>query len=256
MAGGRPRLRASLTVGLIVVVLAIGMGSSVARAHGRTAGGGPPLDLGLIVLAVVTTGMVGGVIAAGGFVAPGRLDLHRRISRSIGPLLVILGSLAAVSAMTQRPVLAGGGIVIGVAGAGLLVERSDCQRCSDATVGAVLVHRLIEGVTLAAAYAVGSAIGLVGALVLVAHATAECVAVGGSYRSASRIRAVGAVVIVQAVFVGGAAIGSVATGGFPIPVRILTLGLVGGVLFVIGADDVVSDHDKGSSFTDGGTPRD
>ena len=225
-----------------VGVFLVARWSSVARAHSGSSGGGPPLDLAVVITVIVGSGVIGGVLATGSSNTRSRFDPLGHLSPFIGPLLVILGFLAAASAVAQRPSIAVPGLLVGVAGAGIVAVRSDRRTCADATVGAIVVHRLLEGITLAAAYIVGSAIGIVGAIVLAVHATAECVAVGGSYGGSKRRRAVAAVLTVQFVFVIGTVIGVLATGGLPSVVRMGALGLLGGVLFVLGINEGTGAH--------------
>ena len=207
--------------------------SAVAAGHT-----GAPVDSGLglpgVITLVVGTGTLGGAIAAGGYRSAGGLRSSHRISAVVGPLLVVLGVLAAAASLNRHAAVAVGGILLGLVGGGILVRRGDEQTCADATVGTIVLHRLVEGVTLAAAYAAGSAVGAFGAILLAGHATAECVAIAGGDGIGGRRRALGAVVLIQVVFVGGIVVGVLAVDGLPTVPRTGILGIVGGLLSVLG----------------------
>jgi hypothetical protein len=201
-------------------------------AHPGVDGGAAEVGVPLVVVLVAGTSVLAGVLAADGRAARFGPALSRWVARLSGPLLVAVGLLAAAGALASRPLAAGAGLALGATG-GLLVLAS--AHGATATVGAVALHRLLEGVTLAAAAATGSAVGLLGAVVLGCHATAECVAIGGT-DGFGRRRAVGAVLFVTVAFLAGTGIGTLGSLSLSSTPRLAVLALVGGLLVVLGTD--------------------
>jgi hypothetical protein len=197
-----------------------------------TAHGAPAAAVGLTLPAAVAAS-VGASLLGGGLVLA--VASRRSIRGAVPPLLLALGGLAAVLALDADSAAllglgAGGALVVATRGRAL----SDCGACADATLGAVTLHRALEGVVLAALYTADAALGLVAAGVLAVHAAAETAAVGSLYASRSRRRAVCAVCLVQLGFVAGVAVGSSALGGVPPAVETGVLAFVGGVLLAAG----------------------
>lgn len=233
------------TVGLVF----LSCSADIARAHVPGDSGGPVVGLAAIVAASVVVSLLGGFALA---VAEGRRG-HRSapyLGVAFGALLTISGGLAVSAAAFDDLAVAAVGALTGAflvrsfsahAGSGGVIRHSgDETRGSDrhagAALGAVVVHRAIEGLTVAAVYTAGSAIGVLGAVVLAGHATAETVAVGGLYLG-DRVRVLGAVCLVQIGFVVGAVVGQVTTVPFLPAHRFVLLAVVGGVLLVVGGSE-------------------
>jgi len=223
--------------GSLALPVALWAASGPASAHGVGGSGGAvgfPLVVGL---ALVVGGGAGLAAVVRGCPAT---DTERgRFAGLAGPALVVLGGAAALTAASRGPVVAGGCVLAGAVLGWLLVRRGDGGHrgrgsCANTALGAVTVHRAVEGVSLAALYATGSALGLAGAVVLAGHGTAETATVGGVFGVSSRVSGVLAVGVVQAAFLGGAVAGVVASGTFPPGLGDATVAAVGGVLLVVG----------------------
>ncbi|SEO70488.1 hypothetical protein SAMN04487948_104271 [Halogranum amylolyticum] len=196
------------------------------------------LSVGAVVALAVGLSLLGGVAVARYVSTSGRETLVR----AVGALLVVLGGSAVVVALTERLVVA---VVAAVVGMAIAVDVAHGRRlggCADATFGAVLLHRCLEGALLATAATADLAFGLVGAVVVAGHATAETCAVGGLYAAETRRRALLAVGAVQAAFVGGAFAGSAVLSALSPAVRVFLFGLVGGVLLAVGVVEVGTDR--------------
>lgn len=203
--GGRTRIAAALAAGLAVAVAA------PASAHELPAADGRGLGLLAVVGLAVAAGLVAGlaVVALHVDVVP---TATHRLELLVGPALVALGLAAAVELGGERPGLAAGA----VAGGGL-AAAVDARRHRGAggragtALGAVALHRFVEGVALAAAFAADVVVGLLGAVVLASHVALETACVGGLWARVDRRRAVVAVVLVQATFLAGTLAGLGAT---------------------------------------------
>ncbi|MFC7173513.1 hypothetical protein ACFQL0_09400 [Haloplanus litoreus] len=167
------------------------------------------------------------------------------IHRVAVPLLVLaLGGTALALALTRSTGTALAGTLVGASVVYLARDAAvtDCGVCADAALGAVTLHRGLEGAVLATVYAADAALGLVGALVVAVHAAAETAAVGSLYAPAGRRYAVAAVVAVQAGFVVGVAAGWVVVDGVPPTAEAGLLALVGGVLLAVGGREARRRH--------------
>jgi hypothetical protein len=220
-------LRPSPLVRAAAVTVGVAALSVPVTGHGATAAA-----VGLTFPAAVAAS-VGASLLGGAFVLA--VAGRRSIRGAVPLLLLALGGLAAALALDADPAALLG---VGAGGALVLATRgrapTDCGACADATLGAVTLHRALEGVVLAALYAADAALGLVGAGVLAVHAAAETAAVGSLYAPRGWRPAVGAVCLVQLGFVAGVAVGWSALGGVPPAVETGVLALVGGVLLAAG----------------------
>ncbi len=214
--------------------------STPAAAHG--AGGtatGTGLAFPLVVAAVVGTSLLGG---GGVLLAYGRFDRAEGAThRAVVPLLVLaLGGAAAALAVTRAAAvtLAGTALGIGIVYVGRDAAVTACGGCADATLGAVTLHRSLEGAVLATVYAADAAVGTAGAILVAGHAAAETAAVGSLYASAGRRYAVGAVLVVQLGFVVGVGVGWDVIDAVPAVVQAALLAVVGGVLLAAGGHEV------------------
>jgi hypothetical protein len=209
----------------------VGAVPAPARAHGTEAAGAHGLGFGLAVGLTVALGVLGGAIVARRRRASA---VDRTSLLGVSLLLVVLGTWAGVQALRQGPGLAVAGIGGGAAVTWLLRHRaSGAHRgCDDAALGAVVLHRFVEGAVLATLYAADAAVGVGAALVLGLHAAAETGAVVGLWGPRRwRWRVVAGV---QVGFVAGALGGGLLTQFVTPLVQVLALALLGGVLFTAG----------------------
>jgi zinc transporter ZupT len=227
-----------------VAVAAAGVAllSTPASAHGETTAA-TGLSFPLVVAGVILVSLLGGGVV---LVAYGRLP--RSPGRAGLPVLVFaLGTAALALAVTQATVVtlvgltAGVGVVYVARGGAL----TDCGTCADATLGAVTLHRGLEGVVLVTIYAADSALGLAGALVVAGHAAAETAVVGSLYATAGVRYALAAVLVVQTGFVVGVAVGWGVVAGVSPTVEAGLLALVGGVLLTVGIREIRHRHVAG-----------
>jgi hypothetical protein len=235
-------VRRAVSTAALASTLLVG---TVAAHDQPTAASGGVLSVGSVVVLAVGLSLLGGVAVARYVSASGRETLVR----AVGVLLVVLGGSAVAVALTERTLVASVGAILGVAIAVGVARRRRLGGCADATFGAVLLHRALEGALLATAATTGLAFGLVGAVVFAGHAAAETCAVGGLYAAETRRRALLAVSAVQVVFVGGALVGGLVLDAVPPSVRGFLFGVVGGVLLAVGVVEVRT-HPEDSSVTE------
>jgi hypothetical protein len=228
----------SASVRWTAVALGVTLLSTPATAHGVvTAATGLPFPL--VVAGVVLVSLLGGGVV---LVAYGRLPRPTR--GAVPSLVVFLGVAALALAVTRATAVTFVGLAAGVGAVYVARDTAitDCGACADAALGAVTLHRGLEGVVLATVYAADAAIGLAGAAVVAGHAAAETAAVGSLYASAGRRYALAAVLVVQAGFVLGVAVGwGVVDGVSPVAEAGL-LALVGGVLLAVGTREARRRH--------------
>ena len=215
---------------VVAVSLASVALSTPVAAHGvGTAAAG--LDFPLVVAASVGASLFGGVLV---LAVAGRWNVPVR--RLVHPLLVVLGGLSVALALDRVPASAVLGVTAGVGLAAVARRRTftDCGSCADAALGAVTLHRGLEGVALATLYVADAALGVAGAAVLAVHAMAETAAIGSLYAPTRRY-ALGAISLLQVGFVGGVAAGWGLVDAVPAALEAGLLALVGGVLLAVGA---------------------
>jgi hypothetical protein len=218
----------SLVVPTVLLTATI---STPAAAHGTAAAAG--LAFPAVVVASVGASLLGGgAILA--LVDPGApVDGADRV---VPFLLLALGGLSVGLALDGAPL----GVATGaLAGVGVVATARDrgvtgCGACADAALGAVTLHRGVEGVVLATLYAADAALGVAGAAVLALHAMAEAAAVGSLY-AVTRRHALGAVCLLQVGFVVGVVAGWSLIDAVPPVARTGALALVGSALLAVGA---------------------
>jgi len=213
--------------------------STPASAHGVSAAA-TGLSFSLVVAGVVLVSLFGGGLV---LVAYGRLP--GSTGGSALPVLVSVlgaGALALAATRSATATLVGLAIGVGVVYFARDGAITDCGTCADAALGAVTLHRGLEGVVLATVYAADAALGLVAALVVAGHAAAETAAVGSLYATAGRGYALAAVLVVQAGFVVGVAAGWSAVAGVSPTAEAGLLALVGGVLLAVGTREARRRH--------------
>jgi hypothetical protein len=218
------RQAAAITLGVTLL-------STPASAHGGTAAA-TGISLPLVAAGIVLVSLVGG-----GFVLVTHGRLPWPTGRAALPTLVFaLGAAALALAVTRAVAAALVGLAAGVGAVYFARDAAitDCGTCADAALGAVTLHRGLEGVVLATVYAADAALGLAGALVVAGHAAAETAVVGSLYATAGRRSALAAVLVVQTGFVVGVAAGWGVVSGVSPTTEAGLLALVGGVLLAVG----------------------
>lgn len=215
--------------------------SGTATAHGPQSHGGEPVAFAVVVGLPIVAGLGGGVLAIRGLRMVRMAPSGRRLGVVLGVTFAVLGATFAVSAVTTSRQIGLVGGTVGAVGA-LWVSRSDepqnrgCH--ADLTLGAVSVHRLLEGLALGALYSAGAAVGLISAVLLAGHTAFETAAVGGLHTaSARRSRAVGAVLLVQASYAVGAFVGLGVADALPASARVAAIAIAGGALLIVGASE-------------------
>jgi hypothetical protein len=225
------KLTTRTTLQLLVGLGSLPVASTLVRAHEQGASiSGHGLGFGVVIALTVSLGVLGGFL-----VVRWRSAARNRPSTlGISILLVILGCWAAVVAVLQGPVLAGVIVVAGALATWSLRDRvvGDHAGCDHAALGAVVLHRFVEGVFLATLYSASAAVGLGAALILAAHTAAETGAVTGLW-STGRWRW-GVIAIVQAGFVAGALGGEFLAQFITPPASLTVLALLGGALIASG----------------------
>ncbi|MFA9416554.1 hypothetical protein [Natrinema sp. HArc-T2] len=220
-----------------VTVSAHGAGAETAATGGHEPAVPFAIAIGLSVLLGVAVGL--GTVSRYR-IDPAAADIHDVTTRrEVTALVIVLGLAALLSGLTQQWLLAIGGGLLGgaVAWVGRGHGVSPHAGCADAALGAILTHRVVEGILIAGIYATSASFGLVALAVLTVHALAETVAVGGLYAPVSRSWGVASVLAVQFGFLAGAVGGSVLVAGLTPPVATLLLAGVGGALLVTGTTE-------------------
>lgn len=235
---GGSRLLVRLGVGTTGLIPA----SEPAVAHGAFEFGGSPVAFSIVIGFPIVVGLGCGVLAAWHWRGERIVSADHVAGDTLGVLLVLLGVVFAVTAVTDRLAIGIAGCVLG----GVVSQwaiRSDgpvkAGRHIDLAVGAISIHRLLEGLAVGALYTSGTAIGLVGAAVVAGHTTLETAAVGGLY-GRYRLNAVGAVAIVLAGYGIGGLIGFGVADTLPASLQTITVALTAGVLIGIGVDEISS----------------
>ncbi|MFC6835769.1 hypothetical protein [Halomarina ordinaria] len=200
--------------------------AGTASAHGTGATGGPHVDLLLALPVVVGLPLLAGVAVV-------RRPLPtRRAWYLVDALVVLLGALALAGAAS----MAGAWVVPGALAGALLARsataRLGCGCRGEVAVGALVVHRTVEGLVLAALVSASAALALAGTLALAGHGGLEAVAIAGASRDPRR--GLASVALAQAGFLAGVVVGWAALAGVPAAVEWAALAVVGGVLVTVG----------------------
>lgn len=241
-------------VPVAVVVLYVSSWSAVVSAHG-TDGAAGSVDPAVPFPFFVAIGLSAVLGVAFGLATVARYrpslalerDHHSSTRVWVTVLLIALGVVALLSAVSQQWILTlGGGVLGGVAAwFGRTHGLSPHGGCADAALGAVLTHRAVEGVLVAGVYAASITLGLLGLGLLTAHAIAETVAIGGLYAPVSRGWAIASVVGLQFAFVAGALLGEHVVDAISAATVTTLLAIVGGVLLVAGVTEFRSAENRG-----------
>jgi hypothetical protein len=209
-------------------------------AHGSTSGGGPDAGsaLGVAVVFGLSIGLLSVRIGGGGGWIPTVSD--RAVDVVLATGFLSLGGAFLVTAVDSAPSLA---LVATAAGSGLTAlgiravdTRTGCQCVPGANfaVGGVAAHRVVEGVALGAAVAVGGRVGLVASALVVGHTAVEAGLLGAAYGATSQLHGVAVVVGVQLALVCGAAVGIATIENIPLIAEAIVLALAGGALVIVG----------------------
>lgn len=236
-------MRVNRTVPAALVALSLWPG--IVSAHGVEANAGSQTPAVPFIMAIGFSALLGVAFGLGSvshYRTPSAVaDPH---GATTGPevlvLVIVLGVATFTTALTQGwiPAIGGGTLGAALALAGRTRGVSPHAGCADAALGAVLTHRVVEGILIAGIYATNASIGLFALTLLTVHAIAETVAVGGLYAPVSRSWGVASVVAIQVGFVAGAVVGATLVGSLSPPIVTVLLASVGGVLFVAGATEL------------------
>lgn len=236
-AGRAPRWsRRLLAIGLATLGWLSGA-VAPAAAHNTSRLGGGTVSFPAVVVSIAGVSVATGVVAVwsrGRGSVPG---LSSSVEGLVGVLFVGLGGAAVGSVFLDTPAAAlAGGTVGGVVGTGLLSYQTGTTGPTLA-VGSIVIHRVVEGATLAAFWTAGATVTALAVPVLTAHAAVECVSIG-IHPAFTRREALGAVLVVTFGFALGLAGGAV---GLSVIERVPTqwvLATVGGLLITVGIADV------------------
>ncbi|MFC7205127.1 hypothetical protein ACFQJC_16535 [Haloferax namakaokahaiae] len=237
------RVRSSGRLLGLAALVWFGVGPASAHEFGSSAGTVVPITVVLALSVGVAT--LGGLWALVGSTRLTTLapPTRRRLTTLFGVVLVGLGVSVFLPIAVTDPVVAVAGVLLGsVVGLVLPHHHATGERFvnrATAVSGALTLHRVFEGIALAAVYAANEALGVVTVLLLTLHTTVETVAVGVEYGSTGRrSRGLAAILLLQAGFVFSAAVTLLAAGSLPAVVRGFVLAGVAGLLVVVGAHDV------------------
>jgi zinc transporter ZupT len=225
----------------LVVALAVLSTAGVVGAHGGTAGSGVsmPLVVGCSALIGTATGL--GAVAVGSRQVAAVLT-HRRFALVLGVGLTLLGLSFLAPIADDAPGFALAGTAVGVALAhrvphhhGNATPGAGRRTLVTGVLGAIGLHRVVEGVVLAAGFVAGSTVGLATAAVITVHAAGETAVVGTLLAVADRERlAVVAVLAVQTGFVVAATAATYAAVSVPTVIRSLVVAVAAGLLVSVG----------------------
>lgn len=196
-------------------------------------------DTGFPFWPLLVSSAVGGLI---GGVALARVG-HRLLSRwthhlkqGIHMLVLLIGLTLIVPPLVDLSTSGVVGTLIGSSLAGtaiLMTRRQEANRLLAVATGGVGVHRAVEGFALAATYLSGTAIGVISALALTAHAAFEIAVIyAGEFEASPRtalLRGAG----IQSVLLMSGTLG-ILTGSLPNVARSAVVSVAGGVLVVAG----------------------
>jgi hypothetical protein len=205
-------------------------------AHGTPQANGMAVSLPIVIVVVTT------ISAATGFITvairnrfPENAELPQ-INRIIGVLFITIGAATSISILLQEPVVAISGGVLGIISGIVLTAYEVVDSRPKLVVGAITVHRLVEGSTLAALSAAGDAIGVVSVIVLILNTVFECISIG-LYPRFARSQALGAILIVTAGFVVGLSIGTVGLTAVTTTTTQWIIASVAGLLIIFGTEE-------------------
>jgi zinc transporter ZupT len=163
------------------------------------------------------------------------------IEELFGPSIVFVGigifasSATHQSTATFLSVILGGGITYIIA-----IQDIEMSYLTLSIV-AIAIHRFLEGIALAPAFAESSTIGYSSGVILMSHFVIECIAIGGS-DGHNRAQAVISVVSVSIIFVFGVLLGGWVISGSKGEVQSLVASFISGILIVSGAEKILTSN--------------
>ncbi|WP_248897526.1 hypothetical protein [Haloplanus halobius] len=155
--------------------------------------------------------------------------------------MLLLGLTLVVPSLVDLSTSGMVGTLVGSTLAGtamVMTHRRGANPILTVATGGVGVHRAAEGFALAAAYLSGTAVGVIGAIALTAHAAFEIAVVYAGEFDASPRMALARVVGIQSILIVTGALG-VLTGSLPDTIRAVVVSVAGGALFIAGARGIV-----------------
>lgn len=222
-----------LLAGSLVTVVWLSISVDPAAAHGAAQTGGTTIPVPTIAVLITVFSAAAGLVA---IVARSRFRLLTAVpyaDRVIGFLFIGIGAAASVSILLREPAIALGGGSIGLLGGIILTSYTPGNARPELAVGAIAIHRLIEGSTLAAIAVTGRAISIVGVAVLALHAVLECISIG-LYSKFTHLQALGAVLAITVGFTLGLGIGTIGLAAIGAPMKEWVVATVAGLLIVFG----------------------
>lgn len=216
------------------------------QAHEFESSAGTVVPIAAVLFLSVGVATVGGLWALVGSTRLTTLapTTRRRLSTVFGVVLIGLGISVLLPIVVTNPMVA----LVGVVAGGVMgwwlphgphATGEGVVRRATAVSGALTIHRVVEGIALAAVYAASEALGVVAVLLFTLHTTVETAAVGVEYGSSGRrSRGVAAILLMQAAFVLSVVGALFAAGALPAVVHGLVLTGIAGLLIVVGGHDV------------------
>lgn len=240
------RLATRFGVWSLTLVWLVLVATAPVRAHGFDSTDGHAVPFVVVLALSVGVGTVGGLLALRYAIWTERFReaTQQRLAVALGLVLLLLGLSVLLPSAATRPVTALLGGTLGcVVGWALLVRP---HRGVEATVdratvvsGALVVHRLVEGVALAAVYVAGGTLGVAAVVLLTAHGTLESVALGVEFGTAGRWRGgVRALAAIQLSYVAAALLAMSATTSLTTLTQGLVVAAAAGVLLVVGGREL------------------
>ncbi|SDF31069.1 hypothetical protein [Halorientalis regularis] len=203
---------------------ALGSGAVV----GRAAAAAPGTDGGVLGVAIIAGMAVSAGLLVAWIAVTQRLDDGEGLAAdwlavAVGPLLSSLGAVAMLTAAGENPGVAGVMASFGTILAWVVVGAAGPNG------RAALGRRSVGGATLAAGYAAGSLVGLLGAAVLAGHVTVRAAVGHGD----GWLRATALTVCILIGFLGVTVLG-LGTFGLSPAGQVAALAFAGGSLLVVG----------------------
>lgn len=118
----------------------------------------------------------------------------------VGVLLIGIGATTARWIIVDQVFIGFVGIILGTGIGVVTISKRNCIICAEATVGAITVHRLVEGLVIVGLSTSETTISVIGILILAWHTAAESVAIGLS-PSLEKRQAINSIIMINVVFV-------------------------------------------------------
>lgn len=218
---------------------------SVLQAH--VPSGHAHSQLGVSFPLVLVISSVMGALGASAilFAWPREFSLRwgHRMNTLMGLVLIVLAAWFVYPTVLSSPFVTAGGVFLGAI-VGSILPRSHSHdpvgHLPDVTFGSVLVHRMIEGVSLAAAALSGTVIGWIAVVIITVHSIAETGVVSVFYATIGRRRrALLAVLLVQTGYALAAIVSLQVALDIMEAWKIGLMGVLAGVLFLVGGRECI-----------------